>query len=142
MKRNHKRPPFKTLSDSKELIVESLRLPKDTMLGAAIVTITGNREAFIENYKGILEYTTQTIVLQGKNCKICFEGKQLSIEYYTNEDMKISGMIDTVRYFFFCWYHASLDTVFQRLCDHKGMGIFCRAAFESMRKPRYFSMEH
>ena len=99
MKRNHKRPPFKTLSDYKELIVESLRLPKDTMLGAAIVTITGNREAFIENYKGILEYTTQTIVLQGKNCKICFEGKQLSIEYYTNEDMKISGMIDTVRYF-------------------------------------------
>ena len=99
MKRNHKRPPFKTLSDSKELIVESLRLPKDTMLGAAIVTTTGNREAFIENYKGILEYTTQTIVLQGKNCKICFEGKQLSIEYYTNEDMKISGMIDTVRYF-------------------------------------------
>lgn len=98
MKRNHKRPPFKTLSDSRELIVESLKLPKDTMLGAAIVTITGNREAFIENYKGILEYTTESIVLQGKNCKICFEGKQLSIDYYTNEDMKISGTIDTVKY--------------------------------------------
>ena len=86
------------LSSSKELIVESLKLPKDTMLGAAIVTITGNREAFIENYKGILEYTTESIVLQGKNCKICFEGKRLSIDYYTNEDMKISGSIDTVRY--------------------------------------------
>ena len=80
------------------MIVESLRLPKDTMLGAAIVTITGNREAFIENYKGILEYNTEYIVLQGKNCKICFEGKQLSIDYYTNEDMKISGRIDAVRY--------------------------------------------
>ncbi len=99
MKRNHKRPPFKTLSDSKELIVESLKLPKDTMLGAAIVTITGNREAFIENYKGILEYTTESIVLQGKYCKISFEGRQMSIDYYTNEDMKISGTIDTVRYF-------------------------------------------
>lgn len=99
MKRNHRRPPFKTLSDSKELIVESLKLPKDTMLGAAIVTVTGNREALIENYKGILEYTTESIVLQGKNCKICFEGKELSIDYYTNEDMKISGMIDAVRYF-------------------------------------------
>ena len=99
MKRNHKRPPFKTLSDSKELIVESLKLPKDTMLGAAIVTITGNREAFIENYKGILEYTTESIVLQGKNCKISFEGRQMSIDYYTNEDMKISGTIDTGRYF-------------------------------------------
>jgi sporulation protein YqfC len=98
MKRNHKRPPFKTLSDSKELIVESLKLPKDTMLGAAIVTITGNREAFIENYKGILEYTKESIVLQGKNCKISFEGRNLSIDYYTNEDMKISGNIDAVRY--------------------------------------------
>ena len=87
-----------TFPGPKELIVEYLKLPKDTMLGAAIVTITGNREAFIENYKGILEYNTESIVLQGKNCKICFEGKQLSIDYYTNEDMKISGSIDAVRY--------------------------------------------
>lgn len=86
------------MSNPKELIVESLRLPKDTMLGAAIVTITGKQEAFIENYKGILEYTTESIVLQGKNCKICFEGQRLSIDYYTNEDMKISGSIETVRY--------------------------------------------
>lgn len=78
--------------------METLRLPKDTMLGAAIVTVTGSREAFIENYKGIIEYTTESIVLQGKNCKICFEGKNLSIDYYTNEDMKISGSIDAVRY--------------------------------------------
>lgn len=98
MRRKNKKLPVSALSNSKELIVESLKLPKDTMLGAAIVTITGNREAFIENYKGILEYTTESIVLQGKNCKICFEGKRLSIDYYTNEDMKISGSIDTVRY--------------------------------------------
>ena len=98
MRRNSKRSPIPALAGPKELIVESLRLPKDTMLGAAIVTITGNREAFIENYKGILEYNTESIVLQGKNCKICFEGKQLSIDYYTNEDMKISGRIDAVRY--------------------------------------------
>ncbi|MCI9066055.1 MAG: YabP/YqfC family sporulation protein [Lachnospiraceae bacterium] len=98
MRREKRRQPFSTFEKSKELIVESLRLPKDTMLGAAIVTITGNREAFIENYKGILEYTTESIVLQGKNAKICFEGSSLSIDYYTNEDMKISGKIDTLRY--------------------------------------------
>lgn len=98
MKRNSKKLPLSALSGSRELIVETLRLPKDTMLGAAIVTVTGSREAFIENYKGIIEYTTESIVLQGKNCKICFEGKNLSIDYYTNEDMKISGSIDAVRY--------------------------------------------
>jgi sporulation protein YqfC len=98
MSRKNKKSPMPALSNSRELIVESLKLPKDTMLGASIVTITGKREAFIENYKGILEYNTQSIVLQGKNCKICFEGNRLSIDYYTNEDMKISGDIDVVRY--------------------------------------------
>jgi sporulation protein YqfC len=98
MSRKHKKSPIPVLSNSRELIVESLKLPKDTMLGASIVTITGKREAFIENYKGILEYNTQSIVLQGKNCKICFGGNSLSIDYYTNEDMKISGDIDVVRY--------------------------------------------
>ena len=98
MRRNHRKLPISALSNSKEIIVESLKLPKDTMLGASIVTLTGNREAFIQNYKGIVEYTTESIVLHGKNCKICFEGKRLSIDYYTNEDMKISGSIDAVRY--------------------------------------------
>ena len=98
MRRENRRQPFSPFTRSKELIVESLKLPKDTMLGAAIVTITGNREAFIENYKGLLEYTTESIVLQGKNAKICFEGSSLSIDYYTNEDMKISGKIDALRY--------------------------------------------
>lgn len=98
MRRNSRKLSIPALSGSRELIVESLKLPKDTMLGASIVTVTGNREAFIENYKGILEYTRESIVLQGKNCRICFEGRQLSIDYYTNEDMKISGSIDAVRY--------------------------------------------
>ena len=98
MRKNAKRPALSALSGSKEMIVDSLRLPKDTMLGAAIVTLTGNKEAFIQNYKGILEYTAESIVLQGKNCRICFEGRRLSIDYYTNEDMKISGSIDAVRY--------------------------------------------
>ena len=98
MRKENRRSPLSPFLRSKELMVESLKLPKDTMLGAAIVTVTGNREAFIENYKGILEYTTESIVLQGKNTKICFEGSSLSIDYYTNEDMKISGKIDALRY--------------------------------------------
>ncbi len=88
----------KTLS-GKELMVESLKLPKDSMLGASIVTLTGNTEAFVENYKGIIEYTSEVILLQGKSCKIEITGKRLCIVYYTNEDMKISGWMEKVRYF-------------------------------------------
>lgn len=86
------------LQQKKELVVDSLQLPKDLLLGASIVTLTGNREAWIENYKGIIEYCNDSILLQGKSCQICIQGKKLSIDYYTNEDMKISGHITCVRY--------------------------------------------
>jgi len=82
----------------KELFVESLGLPKEVCLGALKITMTGNTDAWIENYKGILEYTGRTILLQGKTCQVCFEGSCLSIDYYTNEDMKISGCIACIRY--------------------------------------------
>ncbi len=82
----------------KELMVESLKLPKDSLLGDCIVTLTGNTEVFIENYKGILQYSSELILLQGKHCKIELTGKRLNIVYYTNEDMKICGLIEQVRY--------------------------------------------
>ncbi len=92
MKKNSSR------SQKKELLVESLKLPKDICMGAMRVTMTGNKEAWIENYRGILEYTENLILLQGKTCQACFEGTGLSIDYYTNEDMKISGCISCVKY--------------------------------------------
>jgi len=78
------------------LLVESLKLPKDIMMGRFMLSMTGNREAFIENYKGILEYTDTVILLQTKQGQVRFEGTNLVIEYYTNEDMKISGHIASV----------------------------------------------
>ena len=83
----------------RELVVESLKLPKDSLLGASIVTLTGNTDVFVENYKGIIEYTSQMILLQGKTCKIEICGRRLNIVYYTNEDMKITGGVEAVRYF-------------------------------------------
>lgn len=80
----------------KELLVESLKLPKDMMMGAFMLSMTGNREAFIENYRGILEYSDTSILLQTKQGQVRFVGSGLVIEYYTNEDMKISGNIASV----------------------------------------------
>lgn len=85
-------------TDKKEYLVDALKLPKDICMGAIKVSLTGNQEAWIENYRGILEYTECQILLQGKTCQVCFEGNRLSIDYYTNEDMKISGCINCVKY--------------------------------------------
>lgn len=83
---------------AKEMIVDSLKLPKDMMMGASIVTVTGNSQALVENYRGILEYTPECIMLQGKACRIAICGCRLRIAYYTNEDMKIEGAISEIRY--------------------------------------------
>lgn len=85
-------------NQKKTKLLESLQLPRDVCLGALRVTLTGSTEAWVENYRGLLEYSEQSILLQGKNCQVCFEGVGLAIDYYTNEDMKISGCIQNVRY--------------------------------------------
>ena len=74
---------MKRMPSKKEKWIDSLQLPKDVCMGALRVTLTGNSEAWIENYRGILEYTGERILLQ---------------DYYTNEDMKISGNISALRY--------------------------------------------
>jgi len=86
--------PFKI----REQVIEQLELPKDFLLGEAIVTVTGRRELLIENYKGILNYEDSFIKIQAKNCRIILTGKHLSIDYYTNEEMKITGFIEQIQY--------------------------------------------
>lgn len=78
--------------------LEKLHLPKDITQGAFILTAIGNKELYIENYKGILEYTTNCIRIQGKNTYIVIEGRGLKIEHYTEEDMLIKGNIISVQY--------------------------------------------
>ena len=50
----------------RELLADSLKLPRDMVLGEFKLSMTGNRELFIENY--------------------------------TNEDMKISGFIANIQF--------------------------------------------
>lgn len=79
-------------------VVETFQVPKDLAFGAVIATITGQTEAHIENYRGIIEYTEDKIKLQTKTCKLEILGSKLYIEYYTNDEMKISGVIEHINY--------------------------------------------
>ena len=79
-------------------IVESLELPIDIMYGAVIITAMGRGQVLVENYKGIIEYTQEKIRLQTKTCQVTIQGKRLVVEYYTNEEMKITGYIQGILY--------------------------------------------
>ena len=68
------------------------------ILGDFKLSMTGNKEVFIENYRGIAEYAENIILIQTKTGFRQLTGDKLLIEYYTNEDMKISGNITNIRF--------------------------------------------
>lgn len=82
----------------RERMAEKLKLPKDLVMGAAVLTVTGRSEAYIENYRGIIEYSEQKIRLQTKTCQMTLCGTHLHIDYYTEDEMKISGEIGEIHY--------------------------------------------
>lgn len=81
-----------------EVLSSQLKLPSDMLAGAPIVTAIGRSEVCIENYKGILEYNSALIKILTKIGSIHIEGKNLNISYFTNEEMKITGMIHNITY--------------------------------------------
>ena len=98
MSKIRKSPQKQTAIRAKEAFTESLRLPRVVMRGESSLTLFGDTELLVVYYRGILEYTQECILLQGKHSRIRIEGCCLKIVYYTNEDMKIAGKISGVRY--------------------------------------------
>ncbi len=79
-------------------ISAAAQLPRDLADGAVLVTVTGQEEACIENYKGILEYTECRLLLLTKHCRLEVLGAGLYISYYTEDEMKVEGHIEQINY--------------------------------------------
>lgn len=82
----------------KNKIAEASELPKDVVMGQPVVTILGRMELNVENYRGIIEYTDTLIRIQTKAGQIRITGKKLQVDYYTNDDMKLTGQIESIEY--------------------------------------------
>lgn len=79
-------------------LADGLQLPKDVSCGVVIVTVTGRRALVLENYRGIVSYDDDCIVIQTRDCKVTVSGCRLKVDYYTNEEMKIVGLIHQISY--------------------------------------------
>ena len=73
----------------KEKMVSAMDLPKDVIQNASVITILGRNELCIEIYRGIIEYTDTLIRIQGK---------RLRIQYYTNDEMKVTGALSSLEF--------------------------------------------
>ena len=117
----------------KNKITSVTGMPDEVILGASVINILGYHKLYIENYRGILEYTSCLIRIQTKQTQIRVVGKKLKIEYYTNLEMKITGDICSIE---FCNKEFSIDTfnhpISSRVFDFMRGRRFGRALFEFM----------
>ena len=90
---------FMDKKDLKAMIADASGVPKDVVLGVPLVTVIGQNEVCVENYRGILEYTDKLIRIQTKLGKIHVLGRGLQIQYYNNDEMKITGHVMTIEYY-------------------------------------------
>lgn len=89
---------FMDKKNLKSRITDAAGMPKDVILGVPIISVIGQNEANIENYRGILEYTDKLIRIQTKLGKIHVTGRGLAIEHYNNDEMKITGHITIIEF--------------------------------------------
>ena len=82
----------------RERIASAASMPKDVVMGASVVTMLGDFEVCIENYRGITEYTDSLVRVQTKGGQIRLTGRRLQIEYYTNDEMKVTGSVVSLEF--------------------------------------------
>ena len=81
--------------DSKK-IDRLLEIPKEVYSNVPKFTITGIEEIIIENYKGSLEYEEFFVRINTHIGIVNINGYNLKLETMTNDDIKVSGKIESV----------------------------------------------
>lgn len=82
----------------KSKITESLDLPREIVMNLPVIKITGTSEVYVENHKGIIEYTNDSLRLNTTSGIIRIGGSNFSIKEISQESIIISGDIDTLEF--------------------------------------------
>jgi sporulation protein YqfC len=81
-------------------LADLLELPREIMLNLPRLTIVGNLQCYLENHRGVIEYTAEKVRVSVNGGEIIVRGRELVIRYMGNEEIAIDGNIETVDYEF------------------------------------------
>lgn len=82
----------------KERFADSFSVSKEIIMDTVHISMAGNREIYIENYRGIVEYKKDIIRISIKDGVLCISGSDLAIQSIRVTDIFISGYIETVEF--------------------------------------------
>ncbi len=101
-KGNHTKNNIKVKLESKmkirEKFTEMLELPKEIVLDMPKLTMLGNGDLIIENYKGIAEYDEDVLRVNTTSGTIKVKGTDVFIKEITPESIMIYGNIETLEF--------------------------------------------
>lgn len=81
-----------------EKIADFTELPKDLITGMPKLTLIGNRNLQVDNYKGLSEYGCELIRLAAKGGCIEISGSELCITRIEADSIFIEGCISSVTF--------------------------------------------
>jgi sporulation protein YqfC len=91
--------PVETNADViKKGIANLLELPRDIVLDLPKITLVGNLQLYIENHKGIIEYSSGVVRINTKAGILAVTGAGLTIRTIVVEEIIIAGQIDRVEF--------------------------------------------
>jgi sporulation protein YqfC len=82
----------------RQAMAEFLDIPKDLVLDLPKVTIVGRNELYIENHRGIIEYSLDRLRINLSRGFLEIEGSGLEIRALMADEMKISGEVRAIKY--------------------------------------------
>ncbi len=82
----------------KEKMADGFDASKEIILDVPKIVFIGNREAVIENYKSISDYTEALIVLDAEPFPLKLSGKSLEIKSISREMLFVSGEIEKMEF--------------------------------------------
>jgi sporulation protein YqfC len=82
----------------KSRVTELLDLPKEVVLNIPKLTLLGDGELVIENYKGVIEYDTERVRVNTGSGVIKITGERLMIKEITSEDIMVNGKIKSLEF--------------------------------------------
>lgn len=86
------------LQNFKEKIYNAMELPKEVFTNVPFVTIVGNEEVVIENYKAVIDYKADYIKVNTKIGVIKITGKNINIKFIKRDEIGVTGYIKNVEY--------------------------------------------
>jgi len=86
------------MKNIKEYISDKFDIPKEIIMNLPQISLTGNRELFIDNYKSILEYSDTLMRIKAADTIIKISGKSIYIENIGTDDISLSGFFDKIEF--------------------------------------------